>query len=128
VRHDADGACVERAARFALHLAERLGPGSLPRGAFLNVNLPPEPTRRVKRTRQGNPLGPGDVRVDRDPRGKPCYWIGNRPEEREPPGDTDRGALAAGLISVTLVSLERTHPGPFALPDLGGGDFPVEVA
>jgi 5'-nucleotidase len=127
VRFDADGNCAERAAGFARLLATRLGRGGLPASAFLNVNLPPEPTHRVRRTRQGNPLPPGDVHLGQDPRGKTYYWIGNRPDEPSPPADTDRGALAVGCISVTLVTLERTHTGPCHLADLSLDGYRLEA-
>jgi 5'-nucleotidase len=118
VRFDADPACVARAARLARWLAEHASRAPLPAGSFLNLNLPPVAGQQIRLTRQGNQLPPGEVEIRIDPRGRAYYWLGNRPEERDPPEDTDRGALRRGFVSLGLVTLARTHPGPWQPPDL----------
>ena len=126
VESGSDGACFERAAGFARKLAPKLLESGLPAASFLNLNLPPRSTDRLRWTRQGKPLGPGQVEVGEDPRGKPYYWIANRPDEIDPPPDTDRGALAAGCISLCLLSLDRSYRDPWTPPDMSGAGFQLE--
>ncbi len=116
---DSPPAVFERAAAIARGLALMLLDQRLPQGCYLNVNLPADATDRVRWTRQGNPLAPGTVVYERDPRGKPYYWIANRPDEDDPPPDTDRGAVARGIISITPMTLDRTFRAPWNAPDLG---------
>ncbi len=119
---------LDEAAGFARRLAEALLARGLPEGTYLNVNLPSAPTRRVRWTRQGNRLPPGKVQVGEDPRGRPYYWVAERPDEVDPPPDTDRGAVQAGIISVSLLTLERTHRGAWTRPDLQRAGYEVEDA
>jgi len=128
VKAGSDEEVLERAAAFAHHLAKDLIASGLPAGTYLNVNLPPEATRRLRWTRQGNPLPPGNVQIGEDPRGRPYYWVAERPDEVDPPADTDRGAIRAGCISASLLTLQRTYPEPWAKPDLGQATYQVEDA
>lgn len=115
---DSDDEALMRAAALSRALAEILLLHPLPRASYLNINMPPAPTSRLRWTRPGSYLGPGDVERRVDPRGREYYWIGNRPEEAEPPPDTDRGALAAGCISASLLTLERSYRDPWSPPEL----------
>ena len=119
---------LDGAVDFARHLAGQLLASGLPDQTYLNVNLPPEPTRRVRWTRQGNRLPPGKVQIGEDPRGRRYYWVGERPDEVDPPADTDRGAVQDGCISASLLTLERTHRGSWTRPDLGRVGYQVEDA
>lgn len=125
---DSPPAVFERAAAVARGLALMLVEQPLPRGCYLNVNLPADATDRVRWTRQGNPLAPGTVDRGRDPRGKPYYWIANRPDEDDPPPDTDRGAVARGVISITPMTLDRTFRASWNAPDLGRTGLRLEPA
>jgi broad specificity polyphosphatase/5'/3'-nucleotidase SurE len=61
------------------------------------------------------------VEVGTDPRGKQFYWIAERPDENNPPGDTDRGALKQGCISLSLLTLDRNwRDDPWPHPQLAG--------
>lgn len=44
-----------------------------------------------------------------DPRGKPYFWIGPPPQRNEEDEALDMGALAAGHVTVTPLSLNLTH-------------------
>lgn len=44
-----------------------------------------------------------------DPRGRPYFWIGPPPKKNAPNEETDIGALGAGHITVTPLSLNLTH-------------------
>jgi 5'-nucleotidase len=109
-------------ATSARALAEALWPGSRPKNTFLNVNFPAGRTQRIRWTRQGNFLGTGTVEAGLDPRGRRYYWIGDRPREEHSPADTDRGALADGCISISILTLDRSvQGGPCAsVPTLPG--------
>ncbi len=127
VQADSDQAGLDRAAALARSLATKLLDQPLPAGTYLNVNLPSRATKRLRWTRLGNPLPPGDVELVRDPRGRRTYWIANRPDESDPPADTDRGALREGLISASLLTLDRLYREPWDRLDLRGTDIEVEV-
>ena len=109
---------LKHAVEVALHLARLLLVDALPKGSYMNVNVPVEPSWRLRFTRQGNPLPPGKIERRVDPRGQPYYWIANRPTEENPPPDTDRGALREACISVGLLTMDRSHPGPWRKPSL----------
>ena len=83
----------------------------LPKGVFLNVNVPGGPLSKMKgilTTKQG--LRVYRDRLDKrvDPRGRDYYWIGGDRPTRVPKEGTDVGALAAGYASVTPLWLDLT--------------------
>lgn len=83
----------------------------LPKGVFLNVNVPGGPLSNMKgilTTKQG--LRVYRDRLDRrvDPRGRDYYWIGGDRPTGVPKEGTDVGALAAGYASVTPLCLDLT--------------------
>lgn len=85
--------------------------GGLPKGIFLNVNVPyvtQEKLKGIQLTRQG--LRVYRDRLDRrlDPRGRAYYWIGGDTPTGVPEGGTDVGALEAGYASVTPLQLDLT--------------------
>jgi 5'-nucleotidase len=105
---EADFHPAAEAARVVVAIALELG---LPRGVFLNVNVPPlqlEAIRSARLTRLGRRVY-RDVLVRRlDPRGRPYYWIGGDPPSGEPDPDTDIWAVDAGFVSVTPVHMDMT--------------------
>jgi 5'-nucleotidase len=83
----------------------------LPKGIFLNVNVPYVPIsdlKGIQLTRQG--LRVYRDRLDKrlDPRGREYYWIGGDAPTGVPEGGTDVGALANGYASVTPLQLDLT--------------------
>ncbi len=118
---------LEEAGRFCRLLCESLKTTCLPDDTYLNINIPVRKSKIVRVTRQGNKLAPGDVERRTDPRGREYYWIGNRPEEQSPPKDTDRGALADGCVSMSLLTLARDFRGDWAPPKIGATGWKVEV-
>jgi 5'-nucleotidase len=104
-------------------LASRLLTNIPPQGTYLNVNFPRQPTTQVRWTRPAHFLGTGQVEQCEDPRGKIYYWISARPNDDHPSADTDRGALAHGIISLTLLTLVRDHYGEWARPDFSKDGF-----
>jgi 5'-nucleotidase len=109
------------AAEFAAVLAGELLGRELPKGCFLNVNVPPVSRAEIAGvvfTRQG-PLR-YDNRMERrtDPSGEHYYWFtGERVNHGDGPG-SDVHAVSRNLISVTPVRLDLT--GEAALDQLSG--------
>jgi 5'-nucleotidase len=101
----------ETAALVAKWLAKQLLKVELPRGVFLNVNvpnLPPDQLKGLKITRRGfkHYVGPPEKRVD--PQGRVYFWRGaERPVSENLPG-TDVGEVAAGFVSVTPLHVDTT--------------------
>jgi 5'-nucleotidase len=106
------------AADFTAVLMRTLAEHPPPAGCYLNVNFPVNQTKRIRWTRQGNPLERGLVVTGKDPRGKKYYWIAERPDESTPPPDTDRGAVKEGCISLSLLTLDRNWKGDWTPPSL----------
>ena len=82
---------------------------SLPRGVFLNVNIPPEWTGgRFEITCQGTRYYRDVITKKIDPRGRPYYWIGGRLEKIPGADTSDVAAIERGNISVTPLHLDMT--------------------
>jgi 5'-nucleotidase len=98
-------AAVAFAARLAAQiLAEGLAPG-----VCLNVNVPRGEVRGVRITRQSQKLSQNVVREQKDPRGRPYYWLDETVELGDVESDSDYGAILAHEISVTPLQVDRTH-------------------
>jgi 5'-nucleotidase len=100
------------AARFARKLAGRLLRQGLPRGVYLNVNVPACPERDIRGvliTRQG--LAPYREKFDRrtDPNGRTYYWLTGQKVDKEKELDVDDGAIAANYVAVTPVHYDLTQ-------------------
>ena len=93
-------------------LAEKLTLAGWPSHTLLNVNFPSvaaDDGVRVLATRQGR-LKIGDCVIEaHDPRGRPCYWIGNKRMASGTAAQDDAGAVAAGSISVTPIKTDFTN-------------------
>lgn len=97
------------AARVARELAAWVLERGLPPEVLLNVNVPNLPRPRgVRLTRLGKRTYTESVIEQRDPRGRPIYWIGGgQPEWERIPG-TDFLAVGEGYVSVTPLHLDAT--------------------
>ena len=98
---------AEIARRVAAHVASR----GLPRGVFLNINVPYltfDNLRGVNISRQGLRVY-RDALVERvDPRGRPYYWIGGDEPSGVPEPGTDFWALEEGMVSISPLQLDLT--------------------
>jgi 5'-nucleotidase len=99
------------AARFSAKLAVRLFRDGLPRGVYLNVNVPPcaeKEIRGVRITRQG--LASYREEFDRrtDPNGRTYFWLTGQKVNKEKELDVDDGAVAANYVAVTPVHYDLT--------------------
>jgi len=102
------------AASFTAGLAKTLLKEGLPKGTFLNVNVPACPAGKVKGvrvTRQGMTpiIETFDKRVD--PRNRTYYWLTGEVLNIKGRDDSDIAALGDGYISVTPVQCDMTDHG-----------------
>ena len=97
------------AAAFAAQLAARILEEGLEPGVCLNVNVPPGEVRGVRVTRQSQKISQNLVVEQKDPRGRPHYWLDETVEFAEVEPDSDYGAILAHEISVTPLQVDRTH-------------------
>ncbi|MCA9938950.1 MAG: 5'/3'-nucleotidase SurE [Anaerolineales bacterium] len=99
------------AARVARLIVRTTLTHSLPKGVFLNVNVPYLPIEEVKGiqlTRQGLRIYRDELEKRQDPRGQDYYWISGEAPTGVPEKGTDIGALAEGYVSVTPLQLDLT--------------------
>jgi 5'-nucleotidase len=101
----------DTAIMVAVEVVQRVMREGLPKGIFLNVNVPyvsREKLQGLQFTRQG--LRVYRDRLDKriDPRGQAYYWIGGEMPTGVPEIGTDIGALAEGYASVTPLMLDLT--------------------
>jgi 5'-nucleotidase len=101
----------DAAAQFIAQLVPEMMAMNLPRGTFLNVNIPDLPQHKLRGarlSRQSVDLFKETYEMRRDPRNRPYYWPGReiQPEYRH--ADTDGAVLASDCISVTPVQCDMT--------------------
>lgn len=99
------------AATIAKRIAQTVLEKRLPRGVFLNVNIPCLPLdkiRGLRMTRQGLRVYRDSLDKRYDPRGRPYYWIGGEAPTAIPEEGTDYGAVAQGYVSITPLQLDLT--------------------
>ncbi|MCX8062341.1 MAG: 5'/3'-nucleotidase SurE [Anaerolineales bacterium] len=99
------------ASAVAKRIARAVLKRGLPKGVFLNVNVPFLPLDQIKGyriTRQGLRVYRDSLDRRYDPRGRPYYWIGGEAPTAIPEEGTDYGAIASGFVSVTPLQLDLT--------------------
>ena len=99
------------AARIARLIIRTLIETGLPKGVFLNVNVPNVPAgqlRGIRNTRQGLRVYRDYLEKRQDPRGRDYYWIGGDTPTGIAEEGTDVGALANNYASVTPLQLDLT--------------------
>jgi len=102
----------ETAARVAIRLVERLQANPLPADTILNVNVPDLPWEQLQGfevTRLGHRHKAEAVIKDRDPRGRPIYWIGPAGVEQDAGEGTDFYAIRQQRVSVTPLQVDLTR-------------------
>ena len=105
-RKDLDFSC---AAAFAAQLAAKILEEGLEPGVCLNVNVPRGEVRGVRITRQSQKISQNLVLEQKDPRGRPHYWLDETIELTDVEPDSDYGAILAREISITPLQVDRTH-------------------
>lgn len=109
------------AARFAVHLGERVHQKGLPFGTFLNVNLPDLPLNRiagVRISRQGVNRLSEYVDKRTDPRNQHYFWQGPDLQIFGEDPAVDGAALDQRYISITPIKCDMTDYG--LLEELAG--------
>ncbi|WP_257389033.1 5'/3'-nucleotidase SurE [Tahibacter caeni] len=102
----------ETAARAALVLMQRLLVDPLPADTILNVNVPDRPWNEIRGfavTRLGRRHRSAPCIRERDPRGRPIYWIGPAGEAEDDGPGTDFHAIREGSISITPIQVDLTR-------------------
>jgi 5'-nucleotidase len=101
----------DTAGRVARELVQRLIAEPLAAVSLLNVNvpnLPYEALQGIEVTRLGVRHRAQPVVRDRDPRGRPVYWVGAPGEGQDAGPGTDFYAVEHGRVSVTPLQFDLT--------------------
>jgi 5'-nucleotidase len=99
------------AAHTASVVVQTINKIGLPKGVFLNVNVPNVPIeeiRGIRNTRQGLRVYRDHLEKRQDPRGRDYYWIGGDSPTGIAEDGTDVGAIAQNYVSVTPLQLDLT--------------------
>jgi len=100
------------AAKFAGQLARILLEKGLPKGVYLNVNVPACAENKIKGvniTRQGQAVFQEKFDKRIDPHGRTYYWLSGQKIDQEKSIDVDDGAVQTNYISVTPVHYDLTR-------------------
>lgn len=106
-----NGLLYPEGARFALGLACRVLERGLPRGTFLNLNLPNRPLGEVagvRVSRQGYLAAADRYERRLDPRNRPYYWSGLDLQRCDGHPEVDGTALHENFITITPVKCDMT--------------------
>lgn len=102
----------DTAARAAVAIVRRLAIDPLPADTILNVNVPDLPWDEVRGfevTRLGHRHRAEPCIAQRDPRGRPIWWIGPAGPEQDAGPGTDFHAVRSGCISITPIHVDLTR-------------------
>ncbi len=108
----ADAPHFNTAARVTVELVKRLMEGTLPADTILNVNVPNlswDELAGMQATRLGHRHKAEPVVRDKDPRGRPVYWVGPPGAEQDAGPGTDFHAVRSKQVSVTPINVDLTH-------------------
>ena len=111
---------LDTAARAVRRLVRGLLARPLPGDVILNINVPDLPfeaLRGFRATRLGHRHKSEPVWRERDPRGRPIYWVGPAGPEQDAGEGTDFHALRHGYVSITPLQIDLTRHA--LLPELG---------
>ena len=99
------------AAKFAKNLAVKLLRNGLPKGVYLNVNVPACPEKQIRGvliTRQGQALYREEFDKRTDPNGRIYFWLTGQKVNKEKEVEVDDGAIQANYVAVTPVHYDLT--------------------
>jgi 5'-nucleotidase len=106
------GEHFDSAADAVLMLTRRLLVDPLPADTILNVNVPDLPWAKIQGfevTRLGKRHRAAPCIEQRDPRGRPIWWIGPSGEAADAGPGTDFDAVRRGFVSVTPIHVDLTR-------------------
>ena len=101
----------DTAAIFAAKIVKGLLEHPISRDQILNVNVPDLPLAQIKGikvTRLGARHKAEGMIKTQDPAGKDIYWLGPVGSEQDAGEGTDFGAVAAGYVSITPLTVDLT--------------------
>jgi len=106
--HEAD---FTEAAKVAEHVVKTMLSDKLPKGTFLNVNIPDvTPVKGAKVARQSKGKWVEEFVEREDPRGRKYYWLTGHFDNLEPEAkDTDEYLLDKGYASIVPCHLDATN-------------------
>ena len=102
----------DAAATVARQLVQKICTMALPSQTILNVNIPDLPLEKIRGievTRLGRRHVAEPVIKEKDPRGRPIYWIGPPGLAEDAGPGTDFYAINRHYISITPLQLDMTH-------------------
>ncbi|MDZ7362644.1 MAG: 5'/3'-nucleotidase SurE [candidate division KSB1 bacterium] len=100
------------AAKFAAKLVPLMLKNSLPRGTFLNVNVPNVPESQIRGvavTRMGMAIYDDKYDKRLDPRNRVYYWLTGSKLEFEEDEEVDDGAIEKNMVSITPIHYDLTN-------------------
>jgi len=103
---------MQTAADVSFGLISKLSKTTLASDVIVNVNIPDvekKNLRGIQTTRLGNRHKAEPVIEDKDPRGKPIYWVGAAGPEQDAGEGTDFFAVNNNYVSVSPMHLDLTH-------------------
>ena len=103
------------AARFAIRIVQKVLQEGLPKGTLLNINVPPGEIKGARLTKQGIKHARPVITENKDPRGKPYYWIGEQYYGAAAEDGTDYRAIEQGFVSITPIRSDMTDHRAFSL-------------
>ncbi|MBZ0222485.1 MAG: 5'/3'-nucleotidase SurE [Dokdonella sp.] len=112
VTRDHVGHNFQSAAEAVLLLIRRLLVDPLPADTILNVNVPDRPWHEIRGlqvTRLGRRHRSAPCIAQRDPRGRPIWWIGPSGEADDDGPGTDFAAVREGYVSITPIHVDLTR-------------------
>ena len=101
----------DTAAIYAVKIVKGLLSHPISRDQILNVNVPDLPLTQIKGikvTRLGARHKAEGMIKTQDPAGKDIYWLGPVGSEQDAGEGTDFGAVAAGYVSITPLTVDLT--------------------
>lgn len=109
----------DTAAKVARKILHHVQANPLPSDTILNINVPDIPFSKLegfKITRLGNRHKAEPVIQQKDPRGRPIYWVGPAGVEEDAGPGTDFHAVRNNFVSITPLQIDLTRYG--AIKDL----------
>ena len=106
-----DRECLESAAVITARLLKDLLKNTVLEGMVFNINVPRLPLseiRGIRPTRLGNRHLAKPVIQQKDPRGKPIYWVGSAGDKQDAGPGTDFHAVGEGYVSATPLHADLT--------------------
>ncbi len=103
-----DNADFAIAAKFTAKLAKWVCKSSLPKGTFLNVNVPPGKPKGTLFTRQGIEPIHGTFEKRKSPHDKHYYWMGAKMPDHKNDNAIDTYALKNKYITITPIHSDLT--------------------